>query len=174
MKLIKGAIFTGIGLFVVITLISLLMPNKIYTAKSITVQADSLKLFSQISDLNNWKKWHPVFLADSNKIALSNTDNAAPTAIWSGNGNENKLLVTTNKYPVFAFALQRKGENDLVNEISITPVNEGGNMQVQWKAITTLKWYPWEKFSGIFIEKLSGVGYEAALQSLKTYIEKTN
>ena len=44
-------------------------------------------------------------------------------------------------------------------------------MQVEWNAVTRLKWYPWEKFYGIFIEKSSGQGYEDALNSLKTYVE---
>ena len=51
------------------------------------------------------------------------------------------------------------------------PVQEQGNMQVQWQAVVHLKWYPWEKFSGIFIEKMAGQGYEDALQSLKSYVE---
>ena len=85
----------------------------------------------------------------------------------------NKLIVTKIGYPEVEFILQRNGEKDLEYAMYIIR-EEGGNMQIQWKAITNLKWYPWEKFGGIFIEKLSGAGYESALASLKQFVEKQN
>ncbi len=173
MKMIKGGILVFVGLFVVVTLISLLIPSTIVTAKATTVQADSLKLFDAISDLRKWNNWHPVFMNDTNAIHFSeNTNKVNAYANWETNGKQNKLVITKINYPIVEFSLQRDGENDLINELFVTPVQEAGNMQVQWKAITKLKWYPWEKFSGIFIEKISGSGYEAALESLKKYLEK--
>jgi Polyketide cyclase / dehydrase and lipid transport len=169
MKFIRGGLFVFGGLFIIMTLISLLIPSTIMTAKSITVQCDSTKLFDAVSKLQNWKKWHPVFVADSNNIAIIN--NPIDKATWSSNNKVNTILVTKNAYPEFSFLLQRAGENDLENTIYVNRVEEGGNMQVQWKSVTKLKWYPWEKFGGIFIEKLSGAGYEAALASLKKYVE---
>lgn len=167
MKFIRGGLFVFGGLFLVMTLISLLIPSTIMTAKSITVQCDSTKLFDAVSNFQNWKKWHPVFVADSNNITVTKS-----TAIWSSNKNINKIIVTKNAYPEFSFLLQRDGENDMENTIYVNRVLEGGNMQVQWKSIVKLKWYPWEKFAGIFVEKLSGAGYEAALASLKKYMEQ--
>lgn len=167
MKLIRGGLFVFGGLFLVMTLISLLIPSTIMTAKSITVQCDSTKLFDAVSNLQNWKKWHPVFVADSNKITATNT-----AASWSSNSKTNKLVVTKSSYPAVDFLVQRDGENDMENTIYVNRVEEGGNMQVQWKSIVKLKWYPWEKFGGIFVEKLSGAGYEVALASLKKYVEQ--
>jgi hypothetical protein len=34
-----------------------------------------------------------------------------------------------------------------------------------------MKWYPWEKFSGIFVDKMTGPGYQAALNELKDFVE---
>jgi len=36
---------------------------------------------------------------------------------------------------------------------------------------TNLKWYPWEKMKGIFLDKISGPQYEEALKNLKDYCE---
>lgn len=167
MKFIRGGLFVFGGLFLVMTLISMLIPSTIMTAKSTTLQCDSTKLFDAVSNLQNWKKWHPVFVADSNKITIANN-----TATWTSKNNTNKLVVTKSTYPAVDFLLQRDGENDMENTIYVNRVEEGGNMQVQWKSIVKLKWYPWEKFAGIFVEKLSGAGYEAALASLKKYVEQ--
>lgn len=172
MKMLKGALFVFVGLFVMMTLISLLIPSKVVIAKATTVQADSVKLFNEISDLKNWKHWHPVFMNDSAGITYSEfTDKIHSFASWTTTGKENKLLISKINYPVVEILLQRAGENDVINIFSVMPVLEQGNMQLQWQSITKLKWYPWEKFSGIFIEKMSGAGYEVALESLKKYLE---
>jgi hypothetical protein len=172
MKLIKGAIFVFVGLFVMVTLISLLIPSRIVTARAVTVQADSIKLFNEISDLKNWKNWHPVFKADSTSLKFSAvTDQVNSTAEWTLKGKKYKVIIIEKKYPLVKINLQAEGENDVENMLTLMPVQEQGNMQVQWQSIVHLKWYPWEKFSGIFIEKMAGQGYEDALQSLKKYVE---
>ncbi len=172
MKMLKGALFVFVGLFALITLMSLLIPSKIVVAKSTTVQADSIKLFREISDLKHWLHWHPVFVNDSASIRFSDvTDQVNARATWNSGGKQTSLVITEKKYPTVTVAMQRAGENDVINILSITPVQEEGNMQVQWQSITKLKWYPWEKFSGIFIEKMAGSGYQVALDSLKLYVE---
>jgi hypothetical protein len=172
MKLIKGAIFVFVGLFVMVTLISLLIPSRIVTARAVTVQVDSIKLFNEISDLKNWKSWHPVFKRDSSSLIFSTvTDQINSTAQWVQNGKTYKVVIVEKKYPLVKINLQREGEKDIENILTLMPVQEQGNMQVQWQAIVNLKWYPWEKFGGIFIEKMAGQGYEDALRSLKNYVE---
>ncbi len=172
MKVVKGALVVFIGLFVFLTLISLLIPSQIVTTRAETVQADSIKLYSQIADLKIWKNWHPVFMQDSNRMKFSTSStNVNDFVEWNSNNKINRILIVERKYPYIKILLQREGENDMENIIALREVQEQGNMQVQWTSITKLKWYPWEKFSGIFIEKMSGSGYEAALASLKTYVE---
>ncbi len=172
MKIVKGALVVYIGLFVFITLISLLIPSRIITTRAETVRADSIKLYSEIADLKNWKHWHPVFMQDSAKMNYSTTStNVNDFVEWSSNNKKNRILIAEKKFPYIKVLLQRDGENDMENIIALREVQEQGNMQVQWTAITKLKWYPWEKFSGIFIEKMAGSGYEVALASLKNYVE---
>ena len=172
MKVVKGAIVVIIGLFIFLTLISLLIPSSIVTVRAETVQADSIKLYSEIADLKNWKHWHPVFMQDSSKMIFSESStNVNDHVEWSSNNKKNKIVIAEKKFPYIKLLLQRDGENDMENILTLRQVQEQGNMQVQWTSITKLKWYPWEKFSGIFIEKMSGSGYEAALASLKVYAE---
>lgn len=172
MKLIKGVLFVLVGLFIMVTLISLLIPSRVVVTRAVPVTGDSLKIFDEVSDLKKWKDWQPVFQADSANIRYSTvTDNINSSAEWETNGKKNRVVITEKKYPVVKLALQREGENEVENIISLMPVQEQGNMQVQWTSVTKLKWYPWEKFGGIFLEKITGPGYEAALKSLKDYLE---
>jgi hypothetical protein len=172
MKAVKGAMVVFIGLFIFLTLISILIPSRIVTVRAETVQADSIRLYSEIADLKNWKHWHPVFIQDSAKMNFSESStNVNDYVEWSSNNKKNKIVIAERKFPFIKLLLQRDGENDMENILTLRQVQEQGNMQVQWTSITKQKWYPWEKFSGIFIEKMSGSGYEAALASLKVYAE---
>lgn len=172
MRMFKGVLVVFAGLFLLITLISLLIPSRIVVTKSTTVQADPMKLFNEISDLKNWNHWHPVFKNDSTAMHFSSVTNGVNSfAEWNAQGKKNKLIITELKFPFVKIALQRAGENNIENILSFLPVHEQGNLQVQWMSVTKLNWYPWEKFGGIFIEKMSGGGYESALSSLKDYIE---
>ena len=170
--MIKGVLFVFVGLFFLIFLISLLIPSRIVITRATTLHADSVKLFNEISDLKNWKHWHPVFKNDSAAIHFSPVTNEINSAAeWKVLGKINRLIITEVKYPYVKIALQQAGQNDVENILSLLPVHEQGNFQVQWMSVTKLNWYPWEKFGGIFIEKMSGGGYESALSSLKDYIE---
>ena len=172
MKMIKGVLFVFAGLFFLISLISLVIPNRIVITRATTVQADSVKLFNEIADLKNWNHWHPVFKSDSTAIHFSPVSNQIGSyAEWTMQEKKIRLIITEIKYPYIKIALQRTGQNDVINILSLLPVHEQGNLQVQWMSVTKLNWYPWEKFGGIFIEKLSGGGYESALRSLKEYVE---
>ena len=172
MKVVKGALIVFIGLFIFLTLISLLIPSRIVTTRATTVQANSLKLYNEIANLKNWKHWHPVFMQDSAKMIFIESSTSINDFVeWSSNNKKNRILITEVTFPYIKLLLQRDGENDMENILTLQEVQEQGNLQVQWTSITKLKWYPWEKFSGIFIEKMSGQGYEAALASLKLYVE---
>jgi hypothetical protein len=172
MKVVKGAVVVFVGLFIFLTLISLLIPSHIVTTRAETVQADSIRLYTEIADLKNWKHWHPVFMQDSAKMKFSaSSTNVNDFVEWNSNNKKNRIVIAERKFPYIKILLQREGENDMENIIALREVQEKGNMQVQWTSITKLKWYPWEKFSGIFIEKMSGSGFEAALASLKIYVE---
>lgn len=172
MRMAKGFLFVLIGLFIVITLFSLLIPARVVVIRAATVHADSLKIFEEISDLRNWKNWHPAFKNESAGITFSpTTDKVNSYADWVTKSKKNRLIITDKQYPYVKVLLQREGENDVSNMLSLLPVQERGNMQVQWESFIKLKWYPWEKFGGIFIEKMAGPGQEASLQSLKQIME---
>jgi len=172
MRFLKGFVFAITGLFIVITLLSLLMPSKVMTVRSVVIHGTTQQVFAEIADLGNWKRWHPVFQQDSNTIEISNPSAGVnASAEWTTNGKKNKLLITEILSTQFKADLSRTGENTVANIISVTALKDSNNVQAEWRTLTKLKWYPWEKFSGIFVDKMTGPGYEAALNNLKELIE---
>ena len=172
MKRVKGFILAIAGLFIMITLLSLLIPSKVMVTRGVVINAYRNKIFDEISVLRNWKHWHPVFKNDSTLVKFSPDSSGLNSFCeWESAAKNNKLLVTAQTDNGIVLALQREGENEVTNTLSILPLADSNSFQVEWRALTRLKWYPWEKFYGIFIEKVTGQGYEDALNSLKKYVE---
>jgi len=170
-RLIKGFLFVLVGLFIVITLFSLLIPSKVVVTKGVAINNNASKVFSELSDLQNWKHWLPVFKTDSVKLNCSPGKGLNSFCEWESGGKINKLIIDSINADKVEIILSRPGENDVRNMIRIFPLADSNRVQVEWRAVTKLKWYPWEKFQGLFIEKMSGESYDEALKSLKTYIE---
>lgn len=172
MRFIKAFLVGVSGLFIIVTLFSLLIPSKVQVVRTVLINSTSLsKVAEQVINFNQWKNWHPIFTTDS--AVLSVTDNAAVYKIV----HRGKELFITKQFSdsaVVKFLLQSKGENDLANEIHFTALPAQDVVQVSWVATTHLHWYPWEKFYAIFIDKLTGSGYEQALKGLKDYLEKNH
>jgi hypothetical protein len=140
--------------------------------RAVVINAKADKVFNEIKDLQNWKHWQPVFIRDSAKIRFDKDANGiSNSCTWETKGKENKMLITGKNGNAISASLLRKGENDVLNTISILPLADSNQVQAEWNVLIRLKWYPWQKFYGLFIEKLTGQGYEDALNSLKTYTE---
>lgn len=172
MNRMKGLLFGIGGLFLVVTLLSLLMPSKVMTARSVVIHASDTSLEKQIADLANWKNWHPVFMNKVSHPAISNPSSGiGASAKWTTNGKENILQITERQPGSVRMRLARSGENEIDNILSLSHVEGGSAVQVEWRVLTRLEWYPWEKFYGIFVDKLTGPGYEQALDNLKKFAE---
>lgn len=172
MRLFRGFFFVLGGLFVFITILSLFIPSKLMVTRATVIHADAGNVFSQIADLQNWKHWQPVFVSDSANIKFdTDPDGLSSSCEWNSQGRKNSLRITDRRNNAIAATLSREGENDVLNTIKILPLADSSQVQVEWNVLIRLKWYPWEKFYGIFIEKITGEGYEAALNSLKEYAE---
>ena len=173
MRLFKGFFIVLAGLFIFITILSLFIPSKLVVSRAVVINAAADKVFAQVKDLRQWKNWQPVFMQDSANMKFDkDASGVSNSCTWESKGKQNKMQVTGNTGHVLTAILSREGENDVLNTISILPLADRNQVQAEWTVLIKLKWYPWEKFYGIFIEKVSGQGYEDALNSLKTYTEK--
>ncbi|MFZ4058856.1 MAG: hypothetical protein ACOYKE_12005 [Ferruginibacter sp.] len=173
MRMIKAFIVGLLGLFFFVWLLSLLIPSNIRTVRTnIITNTSFAEVKQEVFNLTQWKKWHPVFKSDSTIVNFS----ADTTKLQFADVQYKRLkthieIERFNDSSVF-FKILTPGENDISSEIRLTATNNPTIIQVDWIATTHLKWYPWEKFYGIFLDKLSGPGYDEALAGLKEYLEK--
>jgi len=172
MRFIKVFLTGAIGLFIVMTLLSLLIPSKVKVSRTTLINNTTIaKVSEQVSILPNWKHWHPVFKSSESKIYIIPTRTGISSAEILYGSKSAKVVITASTNNSVKFLLQSPRENDIENEIIITPIPNQPDVQVEWRALNKLKWYPWEKFYGIFIDKITGPGYEQGLKGLKDYLE---
>ena len=172
MRLFKGFFIVLAGLFIFITILSLFIPSKLMVTRAAVINAPAARVFDEINNLQNWKHWQPVFINDSAKIKFNvSVEGISNSCEWDSKGKKNTVEIKNKSANSISAILKRTGENDVQNTISILPLADSNQVQAEWNVLIRLKWYPWEKFYGIFIEKISGQGYEDALNSLKSYAE---
>jgi len=172
MRLFKGFFIVLTGLFIFITILSLFIPSKLMVTKAVVINSNAVNVFNEVSNLQNWKHWQPVFMSDSSKINFkTDASGISNYCEWNSKGKKNSIEITSKNNNAILAILKRTGENDVQNTISILPLSDSNQIQAEWNVLIKLKWYPWEKFYGIFIEKISGQGYEDALNSLKNHVE---
>ena len=51
---------------------------------------------------------------------------------------------------------------------------KGEVTEVLWYMEYKLKWYPWERFYGIFVDHIIGPAFEKGLEQLKNFAEQQN
>ena len=172
MRLFKGFIIALTGLFIFITILSLFIPSKVVVTKAVTINAGADKVFAEVRDLQNWKHWQPVFKKNSANIKFyTDSSGVSNSCEWRSAGKKNNFIIKSQQDNVVTASLLREGENEILNVIRVSPLQDNNQVQAEWNVMIKLKWYPLEKFYGIFIEKISGEGYEEALNSLKEYSE---
>ncbi len=174
MRFIKAFLFGIAGLFIIITLLSLLISGNVKVSRVTLINSTGVKdIYAQVIDLKHWQNWHPMFKPGLAAITYSG-NTLGKNAFCEINYHKKitHLVITAADTTAIHFTLQSNGENDVYNTIILTPVPAQQSVQTEWRAITKLHWYPWEKFYAIFLDKLTGPGYETALNSLKEYTEK--
>lgn len=176
MRLIKMFLFVLFGLAVMLTLIGLVIPSSVKISRGIIVNADSIKVYNQLSDVKDWGQWMPWVTADEGALVQISAVTNAPGSYfkWKGlnlrnNGTIRFISLTPN---LITTKYELQGMNDCEGGFRLRSLpNNLSQTEVQWFMEYKLKWYPWERFYGIFLDHIIGPSLDKGLQELKTYLE---
>lgn len=169
MRFIKQFIIGVTAFSIILFLLSLLLSPRISVSKSILLSAPKEKIVAHLMDIKDWKNWNPL-LQDSSLAYSYPSASAVKWETTKGKINAIELMqyapdsiqlnVSTNNIPSF-----QSGFN-IVSNTDGAPV-----VKLEWWIIEELKWYPWEKFYGLFSESFRETYLENTLQAFKRYIE---
>lgn len=145
----------------------MILPSKISVAKTIEINAPENEISMQINNFDQWANWFPLLKTKLGSIQIQNEENATILK----NGGENiqvRYLTKTANSASFSTTIPSGSTANYTITVSQLPESV---FRVNMVVNTNLKWYPWEKMKGIFLDKISGPQYEEALKNLKDYCE---
>jgi hypothetical protein len=165
MRIIKLGIISVIVFSLLITGISLFFPSHVRISKAIDITTSKDSLMRQVGDATNWKNWYPgadslTFFFVEGKIKGIETDSLHGLVITEVNDS---AVLARNVGPD-----SKKGESGW----NIFPGRIPNSFTVQWYMDFHLRWYPWDKFSSLLLEKRYGQMMEKGLGRLKAGLEK--
>jgi hypothetical protein len=169
MRFIKLAIISFIVLALIITGMSLFFPSHIRLSKAINIKANQDSILAQIRDAGNWKNWFPgtdtakLYFENGQArgIILDDRDSSRPVYLHiTGETNDEVIaeMVTNKMKPV-------------VNGWKTISYPSGDSTTVQWYMDFHLRWYPWEKFRSLILERSYGPKMEKGLSNLRTLLQ---
>jgi len=164
MRYIRLLVFSIITLGLIITIISLFFPSAIHISRAVDIASGKEKVKALIADPVNWKQWFPG--ADS---AAYYMENGVVKGITSTDKSRFVIKAVTDSTVVVEHT-GAKGGSSMMGWRFISSGNQAG-FSLQWYMDFNLKWYPWEKFSGLILDKVYGPDMENGLNKLKTLAE---
>lgn len=165
MRIIKLGIISIIFFAFFLTGISLFFPSHIRISKAIDIKTEKDSILSLITNAENWKKWYPG--ADTADLAI--TDGQI-----KGSGTSEMQGLKITDVTDSSVRIENTGSKSKkgVMQLNIFPSAVPNTLTIQWYRDFHLRWYPWEKFSGLLLEKRYGPVLEKGLENLKRILEK--
>jgi carbon monoxide dehydrogenase subunit G len=171
MKRLTGLFIFLISVFLVMGLLSLLLPAKVAIFKSVEINATPEKIRDQIVNFDQWKNWYPAF-KDENIIVINNSpaNNHNSVTLKDKQGKNTTLTIVDSSQHNIDIRIHSSSSTKVNYRFIIIPKKNNQTL-VTWNIETDLGWYPWKRIQGIFLDKISGDQFETALSNLKKATE---
>ena len=146
MHVIKLGFISLIVIFIILLLISLLIPSTVRVSRAINIHTDKTSLYPLLADTMQWRQWN-LLINDSIDVRIVSSDSNVIHSRWTYRGRS-----------LDGYYRLEAGSDVVV---------------VQWYFEFALKWYPWEKFGSITFENQFGPPMERSLINLKNLVTKS-
>lgn len=170
---IAGVCILGIFLCV----FTFFLPRHVTLARGaeIRVSRDSLQAFLEdLQQLPRWCTWMGADSVVTRKFIPASPGHEA-TVVWYPNGQpENKNLISILQSVPGSVRLYYQFRSLLPASGGFTLTSKGKDLTfVEWTMEVKLRWYPWEKLSGIAMDKVWGSSMSQSLKQLKVVFKDT-
>jgi hypothetical protein len=165
MKIIKLGIISLVAFTLLLTFISFLFPSHIRISKATDIRAGKYEVISRLTNLSLRHNWYNS--ADS--ITVFGKNGKAKLVVNVDDPSNNAADMTVNVVLDGASFPDAKAK---ATGWTIIPSGIPNTITVQWYMDFHLRWYPWEKFSSLLLEKRYGPVLERGLEKLKASLEK--
>jgi hypothetical protein len=157
MKWIKLVIISAIILFVVVFLLSLLIPDRVRISRAVNITAPQRNIVATVRNPATWTQWNELL-----KNAAVNGVETTQDQITAGKLDIVYTMVSADT--VKTIWRSRQGRQIT----GVFAFQQSGDVTVvQWYFDFRIPWYPWEKIASINFDKQWGPAMEQSLDNLK-------
>ena len=169
MKVIKLALISFIFLFTVVWLISLLIPSRVRISRAVNMYANRDSVMAGIKDPSRWKTWYPGL--DSAKPLL--VDGKLKGMIVDEKSRGQMVYLSLDSIKPDEVTVRFVGNNmkPVINTWTTISYSYSDSLTLQWYMDFNLRWYPWEKFASLLLDKSYGPQMEKGLTKLKNNVQ---
>lgn len=165
MHFIRLLLISLVALFLIITGISLLIPSHVRISKAIDIRAGKEVVLAQLADPAQWKSWYPGL--DTAQLVIENGQVKGVAA----KGSDAAIIITGQTPDEVITAFKGHKMKKVISGWKLIPAPGSNLVTVQWYMDFSLRWYPWEKFSSLVLEKNYRPVMEKGLANLKKKLE---
>ena len=169
MRLLKQIAIGLITFSVILLLFSFLLPSKISVSKSVLVHASHSRVMAALLHIEDWKNWNPILQDSAVKYSIS-----SPRQVeWvSTDGVPNAIQLEQFAQDSISVIISSKNKQVFLSGFTVVSHQQDSLLtKVEWWINEDIKWYPWEKFYGLFSESFRETYMDNNLQLFKHHVE---
>jgi len=169
MRYVRLALLSFIFLFLVIWGLSLFLPSHITLSKAINIKAPADSISAMIKNPENWKSWYPGM-----NTGLPYYENGVLKGMIVNNADpKNPVYLKLDKDEGNLITAQFVGRNmkPVLNTWRVIEHTPTDSLALQWAMDFDLRWYPWEKFASLALEKTYAPKMEQGLLELRKRVQ---
>ena len=167
MKYIRLLLISILVLAVCIAGVTLLLPSNVKVSRAANLYIGSDSVLTNISDLSKWKNWYPGF----DTLELTGTESRNGKVISALVKNVRLRIITDTDSLVTVE--MKKGVQPVYNNWRLIRYAASDSLTLQNYMDFHFKWYPWERFSGLLLDRSYGATMEKGLRNLKELYRNT-
>lgn len=161
MKFIRLILLSGIAFFVLACIVSFFIPSHIRVFRMVNIASSNDSVLNKVRDLSQWKGWFPGF----EHVELKDQQ-VQEGKVVKAEANGILLQVKESTDSAVVVSIQ-KGARAVTGGWQVNIDHRNDSLALQAYMDFTLKWYPWEKFSSLMLDKSYGEALAQGLLNLK-------
>ena len=164
-----------LGLLILVFLaVPMLLPSKFAMSRSIEIDAPLSKVFSSLTDLNEYVKWTPFPEGDPTNTAEVEGSGAGSSLTWKGEKTgEGKMTLETIE-PEKSIAIKMEFYKPMSGEGIVqwlTQQAPNGKTEMTWTFDQNLNYF--SRYFGLVMDRMMGKHFEKGLVNFKSMIESS-
>lgn len=172
MKILKRVLI----FIVAIIAIGFLMPGTTHVERSIEIHAPAPKIYEQINELKNWTNWSPWAKLDPNTVWHYSEPSSGTGAYYTWESSKKEVgsgkltLLEAKPYELIRYKMEFKDMGESLADFKFS-AKDSTSTKVVWSFDNDNGLNPFQRWIGLFMDKLLGPDFEKGLANLKANAE---